>query len=106
MISHTHLGTEVKKFSENCAVCHFFSSFLKLLVYNCFSPGPCPTRWTKLPYADTCVKWYGDAERKSWEDARAACKQVGADLVKIANFSMNYYIFGKNGPVGCKCGRA
>ena len=42
----------------------------------------------------TCVKLYDD--NKSWEDARATCKEDGADLVTILDESMNNFIWGKD----------
>ena len=39
------------------------------------------------------MKIYTD--KKTWEDARAACKVDGADLVKIVDGGMNEFIWGE-----------
>ena len=53
----------------------------------------CPSGWTESTRSGTCIKLY--EEDKSWEEARAACKADGADLVKIIDEGMNQFIWGK-----------
>ena len=56
-------------------------------------PAPCPSAWIESS-SGTCVRRYN--VKKSWEDARAICKEDGADLVKILDESMNVFIWGKD----------
>ena len=53
----------------------------------------CPSGWTENPHSGTCIKLYKD--KKSWTDARAICQAAGGDLVKIADDSMNQFIWGE-----------
>ena len=62
----------------------FFSSLL----------ASCPTGWIESPQSGTCVKLYD--VKKSWEEARAVCREDEADLVKIVDHSMNELIWGKD----------
>ncbi|RUS78707.1 hypothetical protein EGW08_013528 [Elysia chlorotica] len=58
-----------------------------------FTADLCPSGWTISPSSGTCIKVY--LQKKSWEDARAACKADGADLVKIVDDNMNNFIWSK-----------
>ncbi|GFO49305.1 macrophage mannose receptor 1 [Plakobranchus ocellatus] len=51
------------------------------------APGECEPEWLKIPSSGTCKHWY--AERKSWKDAKAFCRQQGGDLVTILDGQTN-----------------
>ncbi|GFO06461.1 C-type mannose receptor 2 [Plakobranchus ocellatus] len=57
------------------------------------APGECEPEWFKNPSSGTCKRWY--AERKSWKDAKAFCRQQGGDLVTILDGQTNKIVDGK-----------
>ena len=59
----------------------------------------CPTGWTENPHSGKCIKLYD--EMKSWGQARGACKDDEADLVKIVDEKMNQFISGKENTSTC-----
>ncbi|GFN80003.1 macrophage mannose receptor 1-like [Plakobranchus ocellatus] len=54
------------------------------------APGECEPEWFKNPSSGTCKHWY--AERKSWKDAKAFCRQQGGDLVTILDGQTNKFV--------------
>ncbi|GFS04093.1 macrophage mannose receptor 1 [Elysia marginata] len=58
---------------------------------------PCKSGWTGSNQSSSCLKLSTD--EKTWADARQACQQEGADLVKVVNSRMNDLILGMMGSV-------
>ncbi|GFN94879.1 macrophage mannose receptor 1 [Plakobranchus ocellatus] len=51
----------------------------------------CKPGWLKTPSGATCVKLFDD-QKKSWYDARRACKSTDGDLVTIRDKDMSNFI--------------
>ncbi|KAK3772963.1 hypothetical protein RRG08_048336 [Elysia crispata] len=50
----------------------------------------CPNGWMVSPWSASCIRL--ERKKKSWDDARGRCHELGADLVKIVNDKMNQLI--------------
>ncbi|RUS68662.1 hypothetical protein EGW08_023576, partial [Elysia chlorotica] len=53
----------------------------------------CPAPWKESSTSGTCIQVF--ANSKTWDAARAACKLLGADLVKIRDRQMNELVYEK-----------
>ncbi|GFO11770.1 macrophage mannose receptor 1 [Plakobranchus ocellatus] len=64
---------------------------------------PCDYGWELTPGAGDCVKLF-DNKKKSWYDARQACKSTGGDLVTIrdkdmSNFIKEKFVYNNKNPI-------
>ncbi|GFN79590.1 C-type mannose receptor 2 [Plakobranchus ocellatus] len=65
--------------------------------------GKCLSDWVFSPSSHTCIKfYYWFSNRKTWENARAACQRDGGDLLAIYNAEMNEFVAAGECPSGWK----